>query len=254
MVSRHVRVDGRDDPRIKSGDGHDGEAVAWEFALAAPRLLEMVTNIRVLPAGLFTRSPACSVARISASASHKIVSPCSRFGLTMGLCAALSTLLAKRRMPGLRVPPCRTAGKSSLGPLGELPLFERRETPQRRIIGHLVSLNGTQGVIHCRLERGEEDWSVGHLITVASRTSRMVGVVCEIATSDGQWSETGVNTARVAIELNGEVVDDPNGAPIFHRGVRSFPSLGAVTHRIPAPTIFAPSTVFTGERPSRSAS
>ena len=46
MVSRHVRVDGRDDPRIKSGDGHDGEAVAWEFALAAPRLLEMVTNIR----------------------------------------------------------------------------------------------------------------------------------------------------------------------------------------------------------------
>ena len=130
--------------------------------------------------------------------------------------------------------PMSNGREVELGSAGKAPPFERRETPQRRIIGHLVSLNGTQGVIHCRLERGEEDWSVGHLITVASRTSRMVGVVCEIATSDGQWSETGVNTARVAIELNGEVVDDPNGAPIFHRGVRSFPSLGAVTHRIRA--------------------
>jgi uncharacterized protein len=111
---------------------------------------------------------------------------------------------------------------------------ERREAPQRRIIGHLVSLNGTQGVIHCRLDRGEEDWSVGHLITVATQSSRMVGVVCEIATGDGQWSETGVNTARVAIELSGEVADDAAGAPVFHRGVRSFPSLGAVAHRIRA--------------------
>src|SRR5580658_7790461 len=120
--------------------------------------------------------------------------------------------------------------ETELGSAAKAPPFERRDPPQRRIIGHLVSLNGTLGVIHCRLERGEEDWSVGHLITVASRTSRMVGVVCEIGTSDGQWSETGVNNARVTIELNGEVVDDAAGAPVFHRGVRSFPSLGAVAH------------------------
>ena len=53
----------------------------------------------------------------------------------------------------------------------------------------LLTLNGVQGVIHCRLETGEEDWSVGHLITVANRTSRMIGVVYEIGTSDGQWTE-----------------------------------------------------------------
>jgi uncharacterized protein len=34
--------------------------------------------------------------------------------------------------------------------------------------------------------------------------------------------------------LNGEIIDDPNGAPFFHRGVRSFPSLGAPAHRIRA--------------------
>jgi uncharacterized protein len=126
----------------------------------------------------------------------------------------------------------RNQRESELAPAGKAPPFERREVSPPRIIGHLVSLNGTQGVIHCRLETEEEDWSVGHLITVANGTSRMIGVICEIGTSDGQWSETGVNSARVTIDLNGEVADDASGAPVFHRGVRSFPSLGAAAHRI----------------------
>jgi uncharacterized protein len=117
---------------------------------------------------------------------------------------------------------------------GRGSIFERRETPPLRVIGHLVSLDGTQGVIHCRLQTGEEDWSVGHLITIANRGSRVIGVVCEIATGDGQWSETAVNTARVTIELNGEIVDDASGAPVFHRGIHCFPSLGATAHRIRA--------------------
>ncbi|HEY6735284.1 MAG TPA: ATPase, partial [Roseiarcus sp.] len=61
-----------------------------------------------------------------------------------------------------------------------------------------------------------------------------MGTVCEIATDDGRWSEDEANAARVTIELNGEIIDDPNGAPFFHRGVRSFPSLGAPAHRIRA--------------------
>ena len=143
--------------------------------------------------------------------------------------------------------------ETELGSAGTAPAAERREAPQRRIIGHLVSLNGTQGVIHCRLERGEEDWSVGHLITVATRTSRMVGVVCEIATGDGQWSETGVNTARVAIELSGEVVDDRQRARRFSiAAFVPFPR-SAQSRTESAPTTFAPSTVFAGERPSKSA-
>jgi DNA helicase HerA-like ATPase len=38
----------------------------------------------------------------------------------------------------------------------------------------------------------------------------------------------------VTIELAGEIVDDSSGAPYFHRGVSSFPSLGAAAHRIRA--------------------
>ncbi len=109
-----------------------------------------------------------------------------------------------------------------------------REFEPTRVIGRLVALNGTQGVISCPLKLDEEEWSVGHLITIAHRTSRLVGTVCEVATDDGRWSEDEANTARVTIELNGEIIDDPNGAPFFHRGVRSFPSLGAPAHRIRA--------------------
>jgi hypothetical protein len=113
--------------------------------------------------------------------------------------------------------------------------YERRECEPPRLIGHLVSLNGTQGVISCRLEGGEDcARSVGHLITIVHRTSRLVGVVCVIGTNDGRWSETEVNTARVTIELSGEIIDDASGAPVFSRGVSSFPSLGAAAHRIRA--------------------
>ena len=110
--------------------------------------------------------------------------------------------------------------------------FERREFEPTRVIGRLVALNGTQGVISCPLKGDEEDWSVGHLITILHRTSRLVGTVCEVATDDGRWSENEANAARVTIELNGEIIDGPNEAPFFHRGVRSFPSLGAPAHRI----------------------
>ena len=112
--------------------------------------------------------------------------------------------------------------------------FEQRGFEPTRVIGRLVALNGTQGVISCPLKSDEGEWSVGHLITIDHRTSRLVGTVCEVATDDGRWSENECNAARVTIELNGEIIDDPNGAPFFHRGVRSFPSLGAPAHRIRA--------------------
>jgi hypothetical protein len=111
---------------------------------------------------------------------------------------------------------------------------ERRELEPMRVIGRLVALNGTQGVVSCPLKMDEEEWSVGHLITIVHRTSRLVGTVCDVETHDRQWSEGEANAARITVELNGEIVEDPDGAPFFHRGVSSFPSLGAPAHRIRA--------------------
>jgi uncharacterized protein len=117
---------------------------------------------------------------------------------------------------------------------GKAFVTERSVVEPTRMIGRLVSLNGTQGVVSCPLKIGEDEWSVGHLITIVHRNARLVGTVCEVATDDGRWSENETNAARVTIELNGEIIDGGDGAPFFHRGVRSFPSLGAPAHRIRA--------------------
>jgi uncharacterized protein len=117
---------------------------------------------------------------------------------------------------------------------GKALVFDRRDVEPTRVIGRLVALNGTEGVISCPLKMDEEEWSVGHLITIVHRNSRLVGTVCEVSTDNGRWSQEEANVARVTVELNGEIIDDVDGAPFFHRGVRSFPSLGAPAHRIRA--------------------
>ncbi len=106
----------------------------------------------------------------------------------------------------------------------------------RRILGHLVALNGIHGVIACPMhsEVGAEYWSVGNLISVVHEASRLVGVVCELETQGRTWDPDGVNLTLVKIELNGEIIDEAPGRPAFHRGIRSFPVLGAISHRIRA--------------------
>src|SRR5271155_4812257 len=70
---------------------------------------------------------------------------------------------------------------------------ERREPKKQRIIGHLVSLTGMHGLIACEMtpEEGGDHWSVGSLISVVHDNSRLVGVVCELATSNSRWHESG---------------------------------------------------------------
>ena len=110
-----------------------------------------------------------------------------------------------------------------------------------------MSLNGTRGVIDCPLDPAGEDWSVGHLITIAHRNARLAGIVCEVATVDGRWLEGEANLARVTFELGGEIIDQPPDPPVFNRGVRSFPSLGAIVHRMRAEDLRSIYT-FRGER------
>lgn len=113
---------------------------------------------------------------------------------------------------------------------------ERREPKKQRIIGHLVSLTGMHGLIACEMtpEEGGDHWSVGSLISVVHANSRLVGVVCELATSNSRWHESESNLALIKIELSGEIIDEAPGKPVFHRGIHSFPTLGSIAHRIRA--------------------
>jgi len=144
---------------------------------------------------------------------------------------------------------------------------ERRETEQTgakallsewqgleptRVIGHLAALNGTQGVISCPLKLDEEEWSVGHLITIAHRSARLVGTVCDVATDDGRWSENETNAGRVTIEWNGEIAADPDGAPFSIAACARFPRL-ARPRIASAQTISEPSIRFAVGRGSKSA-
>jgi uncharacterized protein len=115
-----------------------------------------------------------------------------------------------------------------------LESMERRDQRTRRIVGRLVSLDGSHAVISCELE-GEgqaEYWSVGNLITVVHQNSRLVGVICDLTVPEGIWRADRINMAVIKIELAGEIVEDEPGKGSFHRGIRSFPTLGAVAHRI----------------------
>ena len=116
------------------------------------------------------------------------------------------------------------------------PLRERRELGGDRVIGRLVSLSGAEAVIACELSPSEvgDHWSVGHLISIVHQQARLVGVVCELSTIDRRWNYADANVAYVKVELSGEIVDDDDGPPRFFRGIRTYPALGAVVHRIRA--------------------
>ena len=124
------------------------------------------------------------------------------------------------------------APKASHGGDQRLEFQARTAAETSPAIGRLVSLNGTHGVVDCRLDPTREDWSVGDLITITHRGARLVGVILEVTTLDPRWSEGEENFARVTFELGGEIVHRPPDAPVFERGVSAYPPLGATVRRI----------------------
>jgi uncharacterized protein len=130
-----------------------------------------------------------------------------------------------------------SAATAEIAPAG---VPERRDE-KKRMLGHLVSLNGMTGLLASHMDDAMhgDHWSVGHLISVVHGKTRLVGAVCELAADDGRWKETGQNIVNVRIELLGEVVDDADGKPRFRRGITSYPALGAVAHRIRAADLAA---------------
>jgi uncharacterized protein len=112
-------------------------------------------------------------------------------------------------------------------------LGNRRDV-QGRVLGNLVELNGLHGVIASRVVPGsnENHWSVGHLITIVHGEARIVAVVCSLAAADRRWNDTEANIVHVKVELTGEIAIGANGKPEFRRGLQSYPTLGAIAHRI----------------------
>ncbi|WP_069305840.1 ATP-binding protein [Methylobrevis pamukkalensis] len=110
--------------------------------------------------------------------------------------------------------------------------------PGNRFLGRVVACNGSHATISAVITAGEttlsELWSVGRLISISTGQSRIAALVNAMNTQAKAWAEETDNVMLVDVELVGEVATTPDGKATFHTGIRNYPHLGAVAHRMRA--------------------
>lgn len=114
---------------------------------------------------------------------------------------------------------------------------------RNRTEGHVIECDGERAVIAADAgdnARGSEDyWAVGQLISVRVDASRIVGLIYQVDTQDGEWRSEDNNTVHIRIELVGEIRTDKHGVETFSSGIANYPYMGAVAHRIRASDLTA---------------
>ena len=124
--------------------------------------------------------------------------------------------------------------------VGELTPQERRDDSQgpSRVIGRVIQCDGARATIAATASGSDIDasaiWTVGRMLSINLGLIRSVALVYRIESAAGEWHEDGENPIRAHVELLGEVCDADGGAPVFDRGVTTYPPIGAVAHRIRA--------------------
>lgn len=140
--------------------------------------------------------------------------------------------------------------------VGELTSQERRDDSQgpSRVIGRVIQCDGARATIAAAATRDDIDtaalWTVGRMVSINLGSIRTVGLVHYIESAAGEWREDGDNPIRAHVELLGEVCDsNDGGAPVFDRGITTYPPIGAVAHRIRATDLQAVYNL-SGRRPA----
>ena len=114
---------------------------------------------------------------------------------------------------------------------------ERRDPGQgrERKSGLVVAVNGSRATVAARMQDlisdAEQFWSVGELVSIYAKHSRIVCLVQEMVAQDRVWDPQSNHYVHANVELLGEVID-VDGRPVFRRGVASYPALGSVVNRI----------------------
>ncbi len=60
-------------------------------------------------------------------------------------------------------------------------------------------------------------WAIGNLVTIYGPRSRVICLVQDMNMNGAVWRPEEDNDATANIELLGEIVDEPNGRPMFRR-------------------------------------
>jgi uncharacterized protein len=108
---------------------------------------------------------------------------------------------------------------------------------RNRSEGYIIECNGNRAIIAAtggKSSTASEDyWAVGQLISVRVGEQRVVGMICDIDIPNQIWDGNADNIIHIKIELVGEIrTDSKEGTPYFSGGIKSYPHMGAIAHRI----------------------
>jgi uncharacterized protein len=112
------------------------------------------------------------------------------------------------------------------------PVFKRNRSE-----GYIIECNGNRAIIAAsggKSSTASDDyWAVGQLISVRVGEQRVVGMICDIEVPTQVWDNNADNIIHIKLELVGEIrTDSKDGSPYFSGGIKSYPHMGAIAHRI----------------------
>jgi uncharacterized protein len=112
------------------------------------------------------------------------------------------------------------------------PAFKRNRSE-----GYVIECDGNRAIISAISGKStgasDDYWAVGQLISIRVGDNRIVGLIYEIKAEDPNWNPTQDHVVHIMVELTGEIrQDSPDGAAYFSGGIKSYPYMGAVAHRI----------------------
>jgi uncharacterized protein len=108
---------------------------------------------------------------------------------------------------------------------------------KNRSEGHIIECDGHKAIISAisgKTSGASEDyWAVGQLISIRVGLNRLVGLIYEIKAQNSSWQDGEDQVIHVLVELTGEIRQDtPESTPYFSGGIKNYPYMGAIAHRI----------------------
>ena len=111
------------------------------------------------------------------------------------------------------------------------------EFKRNRSEGYVIECDGNRAIISAIAGKSsgasDDYWAVGQLISIRVGENRIVGMIYEIKAEDPNWNPNDDHVVHIMVELTGEIRQDaPEAPPYFSGGIKSYPHMGAVAHRI----------------------
>jgi DNA helicase HerA-like ATPase len=108
---------------------------------------------------------------------------------------------------------------------------------RNRSEGFVIECDGSRAIISAISGKSsgasEDYWAVGQLISIRVGMNRIVGLIYEIRAEDPDWDPNADHVVHIMVELTGEIRQDTaESSPYFSGGIKSYPHMGAVAHRI----------------------